>query len=115
MKELSVLVFVIPFGNTRKDRYAFLADSFDFIPVPENSSAGIAYNCNKDIIIDRPEKEVIKEFASGLSARVVFTDSRENQYAIGDKDIPAIVSINPNLNSATLKIECKMIHSPYSE
>ena len=83
MKELSIQIKVYPVSNMRQDVYRFMADEFEFTPVPESSEAG---RC--------------------------FTDTRHRSFRIGDKKIPAIVSISPNLNSATLKIECKMLSSP---
>lgn len=112
MRELSIQIKVYPVTAMRQDLYRFTADEFEFTPVPENSEAGLCFNCNKDITIDLPSSEVMKEFASGRFAIVEFSDTTHHSIRIGDKKIPAIVSISPNLNSAALKIECKMLNSP---
>ena len=112
MKELSIQIKVYPVNNMRQDIYRFIGDEFDFTPVPELTEAGRCFNCNKDINISLPPSEVTKDFLSGSFCIVEFTDTRHRRFRIGDKKIPAIVSISPNLNSATLKIECKMLSSP---
>jgi hypothetical protein len=112
MKELSIHIKVYPVTRMRQDVYRFMADEFDFIPVPESSEAGRCFNCNKDINISLPPSGVMKDFLAGRFCIVEFTDTRHRIFRIGDKKIPAIVSISPNLNSATLKIECKMLSSP---
>lgn len=112
MKELSIQIKVYPVTSMRQDVYRFMADEFDFTPVPEFSEAGRCFNCNKDINISLPPSGVMKDFLAGRFCIVEFTDTRHRNFRIGDKKIPAIVSISPNLNSATLKIECKMLSSP---
>lgn len=112
MRELSIQIKVHPVTNMRQDVYHFTANEFEFNPVSENSDAGRFFNCNKDIIIDIPSQETMKEFTQGRFAIVEFIDTRHRNIKIGDTKIPAIVSISPNLNSATLKIECKMLKSP---
>lgn len=113
MRELSIQIRVIPVKQMRQDVYHFTADEFDFTPVPETSEAGRCLNCNKDITIELPSENVITDFFSGIFAIVEFTDTRHRNIQIGERKLPAIVSISPNLNSATLKIECKMLKSPF--
>lgn len=113
MRELSIQVKVYPIAESLYDVYSFVAEEFSFAPVPENSEAGICFNCNKDITIELPEQHILKELASGKFAIVEFTDTMGRRIRIGDRKIPAIVSVSPNLNSAILKIECKMLNSPY--
>ena len=112
MKELSIQIKVYPVSNMRQDVYRFMADEFEYTQVPESSAAGRCFNCNKDISISLPPTGVMKDFLAGRFCIVEFTDTRHRSFRIGDKKIPAIVSISPNLNSATLKIECKMLSSP---
>ena len=40
MKELSIQIKVYPVSNMRQDVYRFMADEFEFTPVPESSEAG---------------------------------------------------------------------------
>lgn len=112
MRELSIQISVYPVSKMRQDIYRFVADEFTFAPVPEDSEAGRCFNCNKDITVDLPPANVIQDFSSGRFAIVEFRDTRYRKFRVGDNKIPAIVSIIPNLNSATLKIECKMLKSP---
>ena len=37
MKELSIQIKVYPVSNMRQDVYRFMADEFEFTPVPESS------------------------------------------------------------------------------
>lgn len=112
MRELSIQIKVYPVNKMRQDIYRFTADEFDFTPISEMSEAGRCFNCNKDIVVSLPPSNVMSDFASGRFAIVEFTDTRHRNIRIGDNKIPAIVSISPNLNTATLKIECKMLKSP---
>lgn len=112
MRELSIQIKVYPVNKMRQDIYRFTADEFDFTPVPETSEAGVCFNCNKDITIALPPSHVMSDFTSGKFSIIEFTDTRHRNIKIGDNRIPAIVSISPNLNTATLKIECKMLKSP---
>lgn len=113
MRELSIQIKVYPVNKMRQDIYRFTADDFTFSPVPKSSEAGRCFNCNKDITVDRPPENVISDFLPGRFAIVEFTDTRHRSIRIGDNKIPAIVSLSPNLNTATLKIECKMLKSPF--
>lgn len=112
MRELSIQIKVYPIAKMRQDTYFFTADDFSFTPVPEDLEAGRCFNCNKDITIDLPESDVCRDFSYGRFAIIEFRDTRSRKFRVGDNKIPAIVSISPNINSATLKIECKMIKSP---
>lgn len=112
MKELSVQIKIHPVTKMRQGVYHFMAEAFDFAPLAEFSEAGCCFNCDKDIIISLPTSEVAREFMSGRLAIVEFTDTRHQVFRVGDKKIPAIVSISPNLNTATLRITCKMLESP---
>lgn len=112
MRELSIQIKVYPVNKMRQDIYRFTANEFDFTPISETSEAGICFNCSKEITINLPPSNVMSDFASGKFAIIEFTDTRHRNIRIGDNKIPAIVSIAPNLNTATFKIECKMLKSP---
>lgn len=112
MRELSIQIKVRPISKMRQDIYRLTADEFSFNPVPEDSEAGRCFNCNKDITIDLPPVDTMRDFSTGRFAIIEFTDTRHRNIQIGDNKIPAIVSISPGLNSAILKIECKMLKSP---
>lgn len=114
MKELSINILVTPCTKMRKESYRFIADEFSLAPTIENSSAGNLFNCSTDIVIDRPDKDTLQEFASGRKVTVQLTDTSNGKVVLGNNDLPAIVSICPYLNSARLKIECKMLQSPFS-
>lgn len=113
VKELSIQIKVYPVNQMRQDIYRFTADEFTFAPVPEDSEAGRCFNCSKDITIDIPPADTMRDFGLGKFAIVEFVDTEYRSIRIGDNKIPAIVSISPNLNSATLKIQCKMLKSPF--
>lgn len=114
MKELSINILITPCTKMRKESYRFIANEFSLAPTIESSSAGNLFNCNTDIVIDRPDKDTLQEFTSGRKVTIQFTDTSNGKVILGNNDMPAIVSINPYLNSAKLKIECKMLQSPFS-
>lgn len=64
MRELSIQINVYPIAKMRQDIYRFTADEFTFAPVPEDSEAGRCFNCNKDITVDLPPVDVIRDFSS---------------------------------------------------
>lgn len=112
MKELSIIVLVTPLGNMKKKSYTFISDPFSVSPSIETTAAGNLFNCDKDITIELPDRDTIKEFQSGRSAVVSFRDTTGRIINIGTQEMPATLSISPSLNSATLSIKCRMIHSP---
>lgn len=112
MRELSIQICIYPVTSMRQEVYRLTADAFDFNPVPEDSEAGRCFNCNKDITVDLPHDNVLRDFATSKFAIVEFRDTRYRKFQVGEKKIPTIVTIFPNLNSATLRIECKMLKSP---
>lgn len=113
MKELSIIVSITPITNMKKSNYTFLADPFTLNPVIEKSPAGSLFNCNQDITIECPDDATINEFHPGRYAIISFRDTSGRTINVGTQEVPATVTISPNLNSATLKIECKMLHSPF--
>ena len=114
MKEQSINILVTPCTKMRKESYRFIADEFSLAPTIENSSAGNLFNCSTDIVIDRPDNDTHQDFASVRLVTVQLADSSIGKVVFGNNDLPAIVSICPYLNSARLKIECKMLQSPFS-
>lgn len=113
MKELSIIISVTPITKMKKSNYTFIADPFTFTPAIEKSAAGNLFNCNQDITIECPSDNIINEFHSDRYAIVSFRDTSDRIIAVGTQDMPAIVTVCPNLNSGTLKIECKMLRSPF--
>lgn len=114
MKEFSIVITVTLIGTGRQNNYKFLANPFTFTPTLENSSAGTLYNCNKDIVVDLPDKDALADFSYARKSTVTFCDSSGKDIVLGSSDVPAMVTLNPYLSSATLKIECKMPYSPFS-
>ena len=112
MKELSIHIKVYPVSRMRHTIYKFEADSFDFDPIPEDSDSGRYYNCDKEIYISTPSVDILKEFSIQQYAIIEFVSTRGYLYRIGDKQLPALVSLIPHLNSTTLQIKCKMLYSP---
>lgn len=113
MKELSIIISITPVTKMKKDKYTFIADPFTFTPSVEKSSAGNLFNCNQDITIECPNDDIINEFHLGRYAIVSLQDTSTRAIVVGTQDMPATITICPNLNSATLKIECKMLCSPF--
>ena len=113
MKELSVVLKVKPVRKMKKDEYVFWADHFSFVPTNSDSTPGRLFDCSQNIAIETPDIETLKEFECERSVIVRLRDSSGNEIAVGTEDIPALLSISANLNTATLRISCKMIHSPF--
>ena len=113
MRELTITLRVKPTGKMKKEEYRFLADPFSFTPSITDSVSGKLLDCSKDITIETPDVDTLREFSTARSAIIYLCDSLEKNIAIGTDDIPALVSISANLNSATLKISCKMLYSPF--
>lgn len=113
MRELTITLRVKPTGKMKKEEYRFLSDPFSFTPSITDSVSGNLFDCSKDITIETPDVDTLREFSTARSAIVYLCDSSEKNIAIGTDDIPALVSISANLNTATLKISSKMLHSPF--
>ena len=114
MKELSIVISVTPIRAMKKSSYIFIADRFDFNYTIEKTSSGICFNCSKDITIELPDSDIIREFYGGRHVIVHLRDSSDRIINLGTTDIPASVTIIPYLNTATLSITCKMLHSPFA-
>jgi len=112
MRELSIHIDVRPLESDGQEAYHFMADAFDFDPVPEDSDAGRCFVCDKDIVCELPEADTVKHFVRGVRGVVEFKDARQNSFRVGDADIPAMVFLVPHLNTATLQIRCRMLQSP---
>ena len=93
MKELSIQIKVYPVSNMRQDVYRFMADEFEFTPVPESSEAGRCFNCNKDISISLPPSGVMKDFLAGRFCIVEFTDTGVS--GSGTKKYPPLSRYRP--------------------
>lgn len=113
MKELSVIIRVKPVRRMKKDEYVFFADSFSFVPTHADSASGRLFDCSKNITIETPDIDTLKEFECERYAVIYLRDSSEKCFVIGTENVPALVSIFANLNTSTLKISCKMLHSPF--
>lgn len=112
MRELSILIKVTPLRSGVGSTYTFMADEFDFVPQPEDTDAGRCYVCDKDIVCQPVEADVIRAFGGGIWAKVQFRDTRGRSFTIGTDTVPALVSLSPNLNTLTLQIRCRMRTSP---
>ena len=113
MKELSIIISVTPIANMKKSSYTFIADPFDFSYTIEKTNAGNCFNCDKDITIDLPDSDIVHEFSTTRRVIVHLRDSSNRIINLGTTDIPALVTIVPYLNTATLNIVCKMLRSPF--
>lgn len=113
MKELSIIISVTPIANMKKSSYTFIADPFDFSYTIEKTNAGNCFNCGKDITIELPDSDIVHEFSTTRRVIVHLRDSSNRIINLGTTDIPALVTIVPYLNTATLNIVCKMLRSPF--
>lgn len=125
MKELSQLVEIYPIselphnftpsdiGSKTLKAYPFLVDHFTFEPTQEESPAGILYNCNKELTADLPEDQSHKKFKVPVSSIIRYRDTLGNNILVGSRELPAKVTINPNLTRIHIIIKCNMLHSPY--
>ena len=111
MKELTTRVTLIPLAKTKEDLYLFFADRFDFVPAVSDSKAGVEFNCDKDIVIEKPDEKICREFSKLIPCLLKFNDSKGNDITVGTNDIPALAVINPHLNTATLSVKCSMLQS----
>lgn len=112
MNELSIIFSVIPLGNMRKSNYQFIADPFEIKAIPESSESGYVFNCDNEIVIELPDQRTLEDFSTGQSVLINLQDTLGRKFQIGTQNIPAVVNIAPNLNSAKLYIKCKMLFSP---
>ena len=113
MNELSIVLKFVSLGGMKKDSYFFMADSFTFTPAVSDAASGRLFDCSKDITIETPSPSTQQEFSITRSGILFLKDSTDQLFRIGSDEIPASISIIPNLNSSTLKISCKMLTSPY--
>ena len=113
MKELSIIISVTPIANMKKSSYTFIADPFDFSYTIEKTNAGNCFNSDKDITIELPDSDIVHEFSTTRRVIVHLRDSSNRIINLGTTDIPALVTIVPYLNTATLNIVCKMLRSPF--
>ena len=113
MTELSIIISVTPIANMKKSSYTFIADPFDFSYTIEKTNAGNCFNCDKDITIELPDSDIVHEFSTTRRVIVHLRDSSNRIVNLGTTDIPALVTIVPYLNTATLNIVCKMLRSPF--
>jgi len=110
MKELSTVIEIthLRSGEVKK----VLAEQFVFEPLIERGAPGVLYNCSKDINIEKVDKTMRDRFATTQSCIVKFKDNKGQYYVIGDKLMPAKVTINNYLGSDLLSMECKMLTNP---
>ena len=92
--------------------YDFMADPFDFQPVPSDEDGGLSYNCDKTFTIDTPGEEALRKFSIPRSCTVRLFGCSGTRYIIGTARIPARCLITRHLNRAQLQIHCKMLSNP---
>ena len=112
MLEFSNLIKVTPTAEGSTQTYEFVADSFSYAPQLTDNDAGSHWNCDKTVVIDRPEDAVRRFFTVERNAIVTVRTSDRRPHYIGTKLIPARVQISSNLTTCTLIIKCKMLSDP---
>lgn len=119
MKEFSQVIRVVPisvlpdnFSGSATEilgrGYQFHADQFVLDPRQSESSGGVMYNCDREHIIDNPDKKVL---GTPTSALIIYSIG-DDYILVGTKEIPARVFIQPHLNRSRLIIKCNMLNSP---
>lgn len=111
MKELCDVIGVLSLWQSTPLNFS-VATPFEFDPQKEDSDAGFCYNCDVSVVIDKPSEAILQQFAHKISCIVFLKDTDGGFIILGDVNLPAMVSIEPALNKARLKIECKMLQSP---
>jgi hypothetical protein len=111
-KEFSIVVTFVPSGAMNQEQYVFLAEEFSFEPVASDNASGTSFNCDKELVISRPDSSILREFSIFRSGILYFRDTSGNSYGVGDADIPARVCLSPQLNSARLTMKCTMLKPP---
>lgn len=112
MLEFTNLIKVEPTAPGNSRTYEFIADTFSYIPQITDNDAGSYWNCDKTIVIERPDDIVRRFFSIERNAIVTIRTSDRRSFTIGTVDIPARVQISSNLTSSNLIIKCKMLQDP---
>jgi len=113
MKDLSIVIRISLVGHTNEKPYKFIANEFDITPTPSSSDSGTIYDCSKDVYINTPSRKVCSEFKADRKCIVTITDTNRKEIILGTTNIPSLVSICSYLNRSILKINCKMLRSPF--
>lgn len=125
MKELINIIEVYPItslpgdfsfsdiGSGSLPSHRLVSDGFSFEPQLDESSAGILYNCDKEITVDTVDNSTYKKLCIPTSAIILFRDTTGNKIFIGTKEIPAKVYLSAYLQKTKFTIKCKMLKSPY--
>ena len=114
MLEFSNLIKVESTSDDKPKSYQFIADSFSYIPQLTSDDGSSYWNCDRTIVIDRPDESARKFFSIERNAIVTIRRSDRTEIRIGTRDIPARVQISSNLTSSNLIIKCKMLRDPLS-
>lgn len=122
MKELSQSVRVVPVRDIPQDfsglvsdllplSYHFHADPFRLEPHDVSGTGGECWELDMDHIIDNVSPG---PFTNPLSSLVIYKLSGRDEYiVVGTPQLPATVQVVKGLNNCTLKVSCRMLHSPF--
>ena len=122
MKELSQSVRVVPVRDIPQDfsglvsdllplGYRFHADPFRLDPQNVSGTGGECWELDMDHIIDSVSPG---PFTNPLSSLVIYKLSGRDEYiVVGTLQLPATVQVVKGLNNCTLKVSCRMLHSPF--
>ena len=103
---------IMPGSSNPAKVYEFIADTFSYVPQLTDNEAGNYWNCDKTIVVELPNRDVLQFFSIERKAVVKVKTSDRIYHQIGTTDIPALVQISSNLTSANLVIKCKMLTNP---
>lgn len=125
MKELSGIIEIYPiselpsnFSNSELEsekykKYVFHANELAIEPILEESSGGVIYNCDQDIVGDIINDQAIHQLKIRTSCIIKLQDTAGKNIILGTYYIPATVLLIPYLQRYKLSIKCNMLISPY--
>ncbi|WP_373775725.1 MULTISPECIES: hypothetical protein [Bacteroidales] len=85
--------------------YKFDADAFSVEDVLSKGEYGVRYDLQKDIVIDRPNAEVMARFRYPRRSLVQLKTTGGNTIVVGSKEFPAQITIHSHLNRAILRLK----------
>lgn len=118
MRELGQHIRLLPVvttaaGTSTEGSFDLMADQpFQLEPTFATDDAGLSWNCDRHIVIDTPDAQVLRRFSRERPCVVRLWDSDGHTHDVGTPLIPALAMIAPGLQTATLSIRCEMLSSP---
>ena len=109
-KSLEAMLSSVTFVNFS---YEFESDDFTIQETVNKGEHGIRYEIDKQIIIEMPDRNILRKFGITRRCIVRIKDASGRQYIIGSTQFPAQVRILPGLNKAVLYLKSASITSVF--